>query len=71
MRLHRLALRDFRGIGEREVRFADEGVTVVEGRNEAGKSSMIEALDMLLKYRDSSKSAAVRALSRIAYRSFT
>ncbi|MFZ2240923.1 MAG: AAA family ATPase, partial [Gordonia amarae] len=62
MRLHRLALRDFRGIGEREVRFADEGVTVVEGRNEAGKSSMIEALDMLLKYRDSSKSAAVRSI---------
>ena len=62
MRLHRLTLRDFRGIGEREVRFADEGVTVVEGRNEAGKSSMIEALDVLLKYRDNSKSAAVRSI---------
>jgi hypothetical protein len=62
MRLHRLKLRDFRGIGEREVCFADQGVTVVEGRNEAGKSSMIEALDVLLSLRDSSKSSAVRSV---------
>ena len=62
MRLHRLKLRYFRGIGEREVCFADQGVTVVEGRNEAGKSSMIEALDVLLSLRDSSKSSAVRSV---------
>ena len=37
------------------------GVTVVEGRNEAG-NSMIEALDVLLSLRDSSKSSAVRSV---------
>ncbi|NMO01183.1 AAA family ATPase [Gordonia sp. TBRC 11910] len=63
MKLHRLRLKNFRGIAEREVEFADAGVTVVAGRNEAGKSSMVEALDTLLEVRASSKSAAVKALS--------
>ncbi|WP_440712237.1 AAA family ATPase [Gordonia sp. FQ] len=62
MRLHRLRLRDYRGIAEREIDFADSGITVVEGANEAGKSSMIEALDLLLQYPSSSKSTAVRAV---------
>ena len=62
MRLHRLSLKDFRGISEREVEFADAGITVVEGANEAGKSSMIEALDLLLRTQASSKSAAVKAV---------
>ncbi|GAA4748158.1 AAA family ATPase [Gordonia alkaliphila] len=62
MRLHRLRLKDFRGIAEREVEFAASGVTVVEGANEAGKSSMIEALDLLLQTQASSKSAAVKAV---------
>lgn len=60
MRIHRLRLRDYRGIADRDVRFADHGVTVVEGANEAGKSSMIEALDLLLHTRADSKSAKVR-----------
>ncbi|GAA3962001.1 AAA family ATPase [Gordonia caeni] len=62
MRLHRLALKDFRGIREREIEFADSGITVVEGANEAGKSSMIEALDLLLRTQASSRSAAVKAV---------
>ncbi|WP_187589183.1 ATP-binding protein [Gordonia sp. OPL2] len=60
MRIHRLRLRDYRGIADRDVRFAERGVTVVEGANEAGKSSMIEALDLLLHTRADSKSAKVR-----------
>ncbi|WP_018180582.1 AAA family ATPase [Jongsikchunia kroppenstedtii] len=63
MRLHRLRLSDFRGIEEREVVFADHGVTVVEGANEVGKSSMIEALDLLLERRSDSRSAAVRSIA--------
>lgn len=63
MKLHRLRLKNFRGIAEREIVFADAGVTVVAGRNEAGKSSMVEALDTLLEVRASSKSASVKALS--------
>lgn len=63
MKLHRLRLAHFRGVTEREVHFAEVGVTVVEGANEAGKSSMIEALDLLLEVRSDSKSSRVRAVS--------
>ncbi len=63
MKLHWLRLNHFRGVVEREVRFADNGVTVVEGANEAGKSSMIEALDLLLEVRSDSKSGKVRAVA--------
>ncbi|WOC11125.1 AAA family ATPase [Gordonia sp. MP11Mi] len=62
MRLHRLRVADFRGIVEREVVFADSGVTVIEGENEAGKSSMVEALDLLLTVRANSSKAQVRAV---------
>ncbi|MCF8570612.1 AAA family ATPase [Gordonia sp. HY002] len=62
MRLHRLRVADFRGIVEREVMFADSGVTVIEGENEAGKSSMVEALDLLLTTRANSSKSQVRAV---------
>ena len=63
MKLHRLRLSHFRGITEREIIFPEVGVTVVEGANEAGKSSMIEALDLLLEVRSDSKSGKVRAVA--------
>ncbi|MCF8590240.1 AAA family ATPase [Gordonia liuliyuniae] len=62
MRLHRLRVADFRGIAEREIVFADSGVTVIEGENEAGKSSMVEALDLLLTTRANSSKSQVRAV---------
>ncbi|GAC56784.1 hypothetical protein GOHSU_13_00060 [Gordonia hirsuta DSM 44140 = NBRC 16056] len=62
MRLHRLRLKDFRGIDEREIEFAETGITVIEGANEAGKSTMIEALDLLLELPHTSKAAAVQAV---------
>ncbi len=62
MKLHRLRLRNFRGITERECVFAERGVTVVSGANEAGKSSMVEALDLLLEVPSSSKSRKVAAV---------
>ncbi len=48
MRLERLKLTDFRGVQEREIEFSSSGVTVVEGRNEVGKTSIADALGMLL-----------------------
>ncbi|MFT3899607.1 MAG: AAA family ATPase [Gordonia sp. (in: high G+C Gram-positive bacteria)] len=62
MKLHRLRLRNFRGVQDRECLFADRGVTVVSGRNEAGKSSMVEALDLLLDVPSSSKSRRAQAV---------
>jgi len=52
--LHRLRLTNFRGVSDREIAFPDHGVVVVCGPNEVGKSSMLEALDLLLTYRDRS-----------------
>lgn len=54
MRLHRLTLTNYRGIAHRDIEFADRGVTVVCGANEIGKSSMIEALGLLLESKDRS-----------------
>ncbi|MXP23184.1 AAA family ATPase [Gordonia sp. HNM0687] len=62
MRIHRMRLRDYRGVADRDIRFAERGVTVVEGANEAGKSSMIEALELLIDTRADSKAAKVRAI---------
>ena len=60
MILHRLRLTNFRGVGDRELRFPDRGVVVVCGPNEIGKSSMLEALDLLLTYRDRSNHRDVK-----------
>jgi len=60
--LHRLRLTDFRGVADREIAFPQQGVVVVCGPNEIGKSSMLEALDLLLTYRDRSTHRDVKAV---------
>ncbi|MCV7381628.1 hypothetical protein BST11_22925 [Mycobacterium alsense] len=60
MKLHRLVLTNYRGIAHREIAFPDHGVAVVCGANEIGKSSMIEALDLLLEARDRSTKKEVK-----------
>ncbi len=65
MRLHRIRLRNFRGVADREVTFATKGVTVVDGPNESGKSSLLEALDLLLEEYDSAKSRKVLAVKPV------
>ncbi|MGD1346771.1 AAA family ATPase [Mycobacterium seoulense] len=60
MKLHRLILTNYRGIAHREIEFPDHGVVVVCGANEIGKSSMIEALDLLLESRDRSTKKEVK-----------
>lgn len=60
MRLHRLRLTNFRGVDDRELAFPDHGVVVVHGPNEIGKSSMLEALDLLLEFKDRSGSHKVK-----------
>ena len=62
MRLLRIRLLTFRGVADRELTFAEHGVTVVEGPNESGKSSTIEAFGLLLDELDSSRKEAVRAV---------
>lgn len=60
MRLHRLVLTNYRGIARREIDFPDRGVVVVSGANEIGKSSMIEALDLLVQAKDRSAKKEVK-----------
>ncbi|MDD7810986.1 AAA family ATPase [Mycobacterium sp. CSUR Q5927] len=60
MRLHRLILTNYRGVAHREIDFPDHGVVVVCGANEIGKSSMIEALDLLLESKDRSAKKDVK-----------
>lgn len=61
MRILRIRLESFRGTREREVHFGP-GVTVVEGPNEIGKSSLAEALDLIFAYKDSSSAKPVKAV---------
>jgi hypothetical protein len=65
VRLHRLRLKDFRGTDERELVLPLSGVVVVEGANEVGKTSLLEALDLLLTEKDSSTKNAVRAVKPV------
>ncbi|WP_421844875.1 AAA family ATPase [Mycobacterium sp.] len=60
MKLHRLILANYRGITHREIEFPDHGVVVVCGANEIGKSSMIEAVDLLLECKDRSTKKEVK-----------
>lgn len=60
MRLHRLAVRDYKAITHREVLFPDSGILVVEGPNEVGKSTLLDALDLVLDFKDSSRRARIR-----------
>ncbi len=60
MKLHRLVLTNYRAITHREIEFPDHGVVVVSGANEIGKSSMIEALDLLLNSKDRSSKKEVK-----------
>jgi AAA ATPase domain len=60
MKLHRLVLTNYRGVAHREIEFPDRGVVVLCGANEVGKSSMIEALDLLLESRDRSTKKEVK-----------
>lgn len=64
-RINRLTLRNFRGVTSAEVTFPSEGVTIIEGDNEAGKSSLAEALTMVLEVRDDSRKQGVMAVKPV------
>lgn len=62
MRFLRLRIRDWRGVTDHEVSFASTGVTVVEGDNEVGKTSLVEAIDLLFDTLDSSAADRVKSV---------
>ncbi len=62
MRFLRLRVANYRGIEACEVKFGALGITLVQGRNEAGKTSLGEAIGRLFEYPDSSKHRDVEAI---------
>jgi len=65
MRLHHLRLTNFRGVRDVQVAFASPGITVVLADNEAGKSSLLEAIDKLFRLPDDSKTRDLRAVQPV------
>jgi DNA repair exonuclease SbcCD ATPase subunit len=65
VRLRRITLRHYRGVDDRTVDFDGNGVTVVAGPNEVGKSSLAESLDLLFEHLDSSKRKDVLAVKPV------
>jgi DNA repair exonuclease SbcCD ATPase subunit len=61
LRLHRIKLTDFRHVAAREVHFAEQGITLVSGPNGIGKTSLVEALDLLIDLPATSKHSRVMA----------
>ncbi|CAN5913061.1 AAA family ATPase [soil metagenome] len=65
MRLRRVRLENVRGVDACELAFRDDGVTIVEAPNESGKTTLIEAMDVLFEYKDGSRSSEVRGLQPV------
>ena len=65
MRLHRVRLCNFRGVADCEVELPVQGITVVEGPNEVGKTSIPEGLDLILTRMDSSGHRQVKSVQPV------
>jgi len=65
MRIHRITLKNFRGVTDNTVEFATQGVTVLVGPNEIGKSSIPEGLDVLLRIFHDSKRSEISDLKPV------
>ena len=61
MRLHRVRLCNYRGVADCEVKLPAQGITVIEGPNEVGKTSIPEGLDLVLTKMDSSGHRQVKS----------
>ncbi len=61
MRLLSVRLSHFKGIESRHVEFRPTGITLIQGPNEIGKTSLMSAFDILLEYADSSQHREVEA----------
>jgi uncharacterized protein YhaN len=64
MKLIRLTLDSWRGVDHREINFSD-GVTLIEGPNEIGKSTIVEAIHTLFREMESSNKQNVKAIQPV------
>lgn len=62
MKFIRLRIANYRGIMATEVNFASNGITLIQGPNEIGKTSLGESIGLLFEFPDSSKRRDVEAI---------
>ena len=60
-----MQLRNYRGVVKSDVSFSQNGVTIVEGPNDVGKTAISEGLQLAIDLPDSSKSAQVKAVQPV------
>ena len=60
-----MRLKDYRGVADSAVDFATQGVTIIEGDNEVGKTCIPEALDLILTELDSSGKRRVKDIKPV------
>jgi hypothetical protein len=61
MRIRRIKLSNFEGVAASEVSLASTGMTIIEGPNEVGKSSLVRGVDLLFQFPHESRHARVLA----------
>jgi energy-coupling factor transporter ATP-binding protein EcfA2 len=66
MKIERVRLKNFCGVDEVEVRLSPTGVTLIHGPNEAGKSTLMTAVDVLFDHRDDSRREEVRNTKHVS-----
>ena len=62
MRFHSISRRDYKGIRFLKFKPREQGITIVEGENEAGKSSIAEALWLIFEQHDDSSSKLIQSI---------
>jgi DNA repair exonuclease SbcCD ATPase subunit len=65
MKILRVHLKNFRGVEDRSVEIEPCGVTIIEGPNEIGKTSIAEAIDLIFTELDSSTKQHVKRVQPV------
>jgi hypothetical protein len=62
MKFIHLRIANYRGVSSAEVQFSPKGITLIQGPNEAGKTSLGEAIGLLFEFPDNTKHRNVEAI---------